>query len=85
MGRLPPPGGVLIFKTPLVGVHNVENILSATGVAAALNIAPATIKAGIEALSAIPGRLEPIENTPDDLSMWTMRIHRMLWKMPYRP
>ena len=63
IGKVATPGGSFDFKTPLVGVHNVENILSATGVAAALNISPDTIKAGIETLSAIPGRLEPIENT----------------------
>jgi len=61
-GKVAAPGGSFNFKTPLVGVHNVENILSAAGVATALNIASDTIKAGIEALSTIPGRLEPIEN-----------------------
>lgn len=63
IGKVATPRGSFDFKTPLVGVHNVENILSAIGVATALNIAPDTIKAGIESLSAIPGRLEPIENT----------------------
>ncbi len=62
-GRVSTPRGSFDFKTPLVGIHNVENILSATGAAAALNIAPDTIKAGIEALAAIPGRLESIENS----------------------
>ncbi len=62
-GRVTTPRGSFDFKTPLVGTHNVENILSAAGAAAALNIAPDTIKAGIEALAAIPGRLERIENT----------------------
>ena len=62
-GRLPPPGGSFNFKTPLVGAHNVENILSATGLATALNISSDTIKAGIEALAAIPGRLESVENS----------------------
>jgi UDP-N-acetylmuramoyl-L-alanyl-D-glutamate--2,6-diaminopimelate ligase len=61
-GKVAAPGGSFNFKTPLVGAHNVENILSATGIASALNITPDTIKTGIEALSAIPGRLEPIEN-----------------------
>jgi UDP-N-acetylmuramyl-tripeptide synthetase len=61
-GKAATPEGSFDFKTPLVGVHNVENIISAAGTGAALNIAPATIKAGIEALSAIPGRLESIEN-----------------------
>lgn len=62
-GRVFIPGGSFEFTTPLVGLHNVENILSASGAAAALNITPTTIKAGIEALAAIPGRLERIENT----------------------
>ncbi len=61
-GKVATPEGSFDFKTPLVGIHNVENILSATGVGSALNIAPSTIKAGIEALSAIPGRLESIAN-----------------------
>jgi UDP-N-acetylmuramoyl-L-alanyl-D-glutamate--2,6-diaminopimelate ligase len=62
-GRLSFPRGSFDFKTPLVGTHNLENILSASGAAAALNIAPDTIKSGIEALAAIPGRLESIENS----------------------
>ena len=62
-GRLSIPRGSFEFKTPLVGIHNVENILSASGAAAALDIAPQKIKAGIEALAAIPGRLERIQNS----------------------
>jgi UDP-N-acetylmuramyl-tripeptide synthetase len=62
-GKVAGPRGSFSFKTPLVGAHNVENILSAVGVATALEIAPDTIKAGIEALSVIPGRLESIENS----------------------
>jgi UDP-N-acetylmuramoyl-L-alanyl-D-glutamate--2,6-diaminopimelate ligase/murE/murF fusion protein len=61
-GKAATPGGSFDFKTPLVGVHNVENILNAAGVGSALNIAPPTIRDGIEALSAIPGRLESITN-----------------------
>jgi len=62
-GKVAAPGGSFNFKTPLVGAHNVENILSAIGVASVLNIATHTIKAGIEALASIPGRLEPIANS----------------------
>ncbi|MGB5745818.1 MAG: UDP-N-acetylmuramoyl-L-alanyl-D-glutamate--2,6-diaminopimelate ligase [Desulfobacterales bacterium] len=61
-GKVATPEGSFDFKTPLAGVHNVENILSAVGAAAALKIAPSAIKAGIEGLSAIPGRLESIAN-----------------------
>ena len=62
-GKVAAPGGSFDFRTPLVGAHNVENILSAVGVATALDIASDRITAGIEALSAIPGRLESIQNS----------------------
>jgi len=61
-GKVATPEGSFDVKTPLAGVHNVENILSAVGAGAALNMAPSTIKAGIETLSTIPGRLESIAN-----------------------
>ena len=61
-GKVATPEGRFDFKTPLAGAHNVENILSAIGAGAALKIAPSAIKTGIEALSAIPGRLESIAN-----------------------
>ena len=61
-GELETPGGKLDFKSRLVGEHNLENILCAAGVAAALDISNADVKSGIEAVSAIPGRLEFIEN-----------------------
>jgi UDP-N-acetylmuramyl-tripeptide synthetase len=62
-GRVSTPQGSFDFKTPLVGIHNVANILSATGVAAALKIPLTAIKTGVESLLAIPGRLERIDNS----------------------
>ena len=62
-GRVSIPRGSFDFKTSLVGIHNVENILSACGAAVALDLAPHTIQTGIEALAAVPGRLESIENS----------------------
>jgi UDP-N-acetylmuramyl-tripeptide synthetase len=61
-GTIATPDGTFDFISPLVGEHNVENILCATGVAAALHLLPDTIKSGVEALSHIPGRLERIDN-----------------------
>ena len=61
-GKVATHEGGFEFKTPLVGTHNVENILNAAGVGVALKIAPDIIKNGIEALAAIPGRLENIES-----------------------
>ena len=62
-GELVTPAGQFHFKSRLVGEHNLENILCAVGVAAALNVSNTDIKSGIETTSAIPGRLESIENT----------------------
>jgi len=59
-GRVSTPEGSFDFKTPLVGKHNVDNILSAVGAAHALHIDLAAVKKGIEALPGIPGRLERI-------------------------
>jgi UDP-N-acetylmuramyl-tripeptide synthetase len=61
-GRIRTPAGDFGFQSPLVGQHNAENILCATGVAAVLNLAPEVIKAGVESVARIPGRLEGIEN-----------------------
>ncbi len=56
------PSGSFHFHSPLVGAHNLENILGATGVGLALSVDLETIRAGIEAVDCIPGRLERISN-----------------------
>jgi UDP-N-acetylmuramyl-tripeptide synthetase len=61
-GQLETPGGKFDFKSRLVGEHNLENILCAAGVGVALDMSNMDVKSGIEAVSAIPGRLEFIEN-----------------------
>jgi UDP-N-acetylmuramoyl-L-alanyl-D-glutamate--2,6-diaminopimelate ligase/murE/murF fusion protein len=61
-GMLCGPSGDTDFTSPLVGAHNLENIICAAGAAAAFDLAPDTVKAGVEAVHSIPGRLERIEN-----------------------
>ncbi len=56
------PSGTFHFHSPLVGAHNLENILGATGVGLALSVSLEIIRDGIEAVAAIPGRLERIPN-----------------------
>ncbi|MBW1695998.1 MAG: UDP-N-acetylmuramoyl-L-alanyl-D-glutamate--2,6-diaminopimelate ligase [Deltaproteobacteria bacterium] len=56
------PAGEFHFNSPLIGRHNVENILAATAVGVALDIPVTTIKTGIESVNVIPGRLERIPN-----------------------
>ena len=59
-GRILLPGGRFEFRSPLVGRHNIENILCAAGAGAALGIPVPAICAGIEALALVPGRLERV-------------------------
>lgn len=54
-------GAPTTVTTPLIGRHNVSNCLAAAAVAVHLGIPWEAIRIGIEALSAVPGRLERID------------------------
>jgi UDP-N-acetylmuramoyl-L-alanyl-D-glutamate--2,6-diaminopimelate ligase len=56
-------GEIISIQTPLVGKFNIYNILAAAAVAKALQISSEIIKAGIENLSCVPGRLERIDSS----------------------
>lgn len=56
------PGGEIELVTPLLGRHNVYNILAAFATGLVLNLDVAAIAAGISSLQNVPGRLERIEN-----------------------
>lgn len=47
-------------NSPLIGKFNLYNILAAVSVASLLDIPPEFIKAGIESMSCVPGRLERV-------------------------
>lgn len=51
--------------TRLMGRHNVSNILAAAAAARALGVGLDTIRRGVEALEAVPGRLEPVDAGQD--------------------
>ncbi len=61
-GTITLPESQFLFKSSLVGKHNLENILSAIGAAAALDIPSTAIQTGIEAFDGVPGRLESVQN-----------------------
>jgi UDP-N-acetylmuramoyl-tripeptide--D-alanyl-D-alanine ligase len=46
---------------PLAGVHNVRNACAAAAVATSLNVSPQHIKAALEALQPVSGRLQPLQ------------------------
>jgi len=54
-------GDTVFIKSPLIGQFNLYNILAAMGAAFILQIPAEVIKKGIENVSRIPGRLEPVD------------------------
>ncbi|NOY89706.1 MAG: UDP-N-acetylmuramoyl-L-alanyl-D-glutamate--2,6-diaminopimelate ligase [Deltaproteobacteria bacterium] len=61
--RVHTPKGDLPLRSPLLGDHNLENLLLAVGIAVALEVPLDAISAGLRASLGAPGRLEPIPNT----------------------
>ncbi|MFL5271370.1 MAG: UDP-N-acetylmuramoyl-L-alanyl-D-glutamate--2,6-diaminopimelate ligase [Anaeromyxobacteraceae bacterium] len=59
--RFETPAGAIEIASPLVGAHNLENLLCAAGLALALGIAPGDVARGLAACAGAPGRLERIE------------------------
>ncbi len=59
-GMIHSPAGDLSFASPMVGRHNIENLLAAVGAALALNLPPHAIQAGLAAAGGAPGRLERV-------------------------
>lgn len=55
------PWGPLEIVSPLVGQHNLSNILGAAAACLHLGVDPAGVSAGIAQLSAVPGRFEKVE------------------------
>ncbi|MFN3531474.1 MAG: UDP-N-acetylmuramoyl-L-alanyl-D-glutamate--2,6-diaminopimelate ligase [Candidatus Brocadia sp.] len=55
------PWGKILINVKLAGKHNIYNALAAAANALALGFKIDTIKAGIESLSVVPGRLEKVD------------------------
>ncbi|OGW33563.1 MAG: UDP-N-acetylmuramoyl-L-alanyl-D-glutamate--2,6-diaminopimelate ligase [Nitrospirae bacterium GWC2_56_14] len=55
------PIGMIAVESPLIGKHNVYNILAAIGAGLSQGLSAATISQGITAMKAVPGRMEKVE------------------------
>jgi UDP-N-acetylmuramoyl-L-alanyl-D-glutamate--2,6-diaminopimelate ligase len=55
------PAGHLDIASPLVGEHNVQNLLAAIGVGVALGMEPAMIARALGSVVSVPGRFEQVE------------------------
>ena len=61
-GKIRAAGRTIEFSSSMIGAANLQNILGAVGVGCALGLQPAAIARGIERLTAVPGRLEKVDN-----------------------
>jgi UDP-N-acetylmuramoyl-L-alanyl-D-glutamate--2,6-diaminopimelate ligase len=55
------PAGPLEVRSPIVGAHNLENLLCAAGLALGIGLPPAAVARGLAECAGAPGRLERIE------------------------
>jgi UDP-N-acetylmuramoyl-L-alanyl-D-glutamate--2,6-diaminopimelate ligase len=58
--RILTPAGPVSLASPLLGVHNLSNLLVALGLALQSGLDPALAAAGLSAVGAVPGRLERV-------------------------
>jgi UDP-N-acetylmuramoyl-L-alanyl-D-glutamate--2,6-diaminopimelate ligase len=68
------PLGILNVTSPLLGEHNLENLLLAIGCGVALGLSADTIVAALRKAQGAPGRLERVES-PDDVLVFVDYAH----------
>ena len=61
-GKIRAKDRTIEFSSSMIGSANLQNILAATGVGCALGLPSDAVAAGIKGLTAVPGRLEKVEN-----------------------
>lgn len=55
------PGGPVAVRSPLVGKHNIYNILAAIGIGISVRFSADVIGRGIGRMQAVPGRMEKVD------------------------
>jgi UDP-N-acetylmuramoyl-L-alanyl-D-glutamate--2,6-diaminopimelate ligase len=68
------PQGIINLKSPLIGEHNLENLLVALGCGLALGIAPEVLQSALAKAQGAPGRLERVAH-PDDVLVFVDYAH----------
>ncbi len=56
------PAGDIIIKSSLIGTHNLDNIITAAGVALSVGCSRRDVQDGISRVMRVPGRMERVEN-----------------------
>jgi UDP-N-acetylmuramoyl-L-alanyl-D-glutamate--2,6-diaminopimelate ligase len=55
------PAGPIAVESPLIGRHNISNILTAIGLGVALGVMNESIAEGVKAMRSVPGRMEKVD------------------------
>lgn len=58
--RLRTPGGSIALRLPLLGEYNVSNALAAAAIGVGFQVPLAAIRAGLEKVKVVPGRMEKV-------------------------
>ncbi len=56
------PAGDIAVKSELLGMHNVDNILCAAGIALAAGASRRDVQDGVERVKTVPGRMQKVEH-----------------------
>lgn len=67
-------GEAIAFEYPLVGKFNVENVMTAFGIALELGFAPHDIARALSDVPPVPGRIEHVMLGPGEGSDWARQI-----------
>lgn len=74
-GELATPAGPLAISSPLVGRHNLDNLLVALGVVHALGFDVHRAASALPAIAGAPGRLERCDSPGDDVTVLVDYAH----------
>jgi UDP-N-acetylmuramoyl-L-alanyl-D-glutamate--2,6-diaminopimelate ligase len=69
------PHGDCVLLSPLVGEHNLENLLVALGVLLGLGVSPSDACAALNQAPQVPGRLERVDGADDDVTVLVDYAH----------
>lgn len=69
------PAGPATLASPLLGAHNLENLLAALGILVGLGVDPVRAAEALGTSPAVPGRLERCDGSADDIAVYVDYAH----------
>jgi UDP-N-acetylmuramoyl-L-alanyl-D-glutamate--2,6-diaminopimelate ligase len=73
--RVRTPAGEAVIESPLLGAHNLSNLLVALGIAVGLELPLPSAARALSEMEAVPGRLERCDGPDDDIRVLVDYAH----------